>query len=103
METPVCRIFIFLPALLAQPEDRHGGSLAVIGDIPDDGEPGPTIGAVDEGVVVASVSRIEELFKAIIASGDVRGYLRTGNAGLSALKDTELRIPCGWNLGCCDS
>ena len=55
----------------AHGETVHRGSRSVIRQRSDDGKARPAVGAVDKGVVVASVGGIEQLAQAIVAGGDI--------------------------------
>ena len=72
METAVQRVVIFALAGGAHFKYAHGGTGTVIGNILDDGKPGPAVGAVGEGVTVTPVIGIEYLIPAGLAGGDIR-------------------------------
>ena len=76
METAVGRIVIFGSALGAHRKLGHGSFGAVVGQVTHDGEARPAIGAIDEGVMVAAVLRIEQLFHAGIAGGQIGRHQR---------------------------
>ena len=71
--SPVRHIVVFALAIGAHDETTHGGLGAVVGDVLDDGEARPAVGAVGEGVSVASVRWRQEFAPAVIAGGDVGG------------------------------
>lgn len=58
-------------ALRAHLESAHGGHGAVVGEVLDDGEARSAVRAVDEGVVVTSVLRVEELAYTGVAGGEI--------------------------------
>lgn len=72
VETAVVRIIILLLTGRTHGEGGHGGFYPIIGDILDDGETGTTVGAIDEGVEVASVFRVHEFPQTILTRGDIR-------------------------------
>ena len=49
----------------------HRGGRSVIGQRPDDGKARPAVGAVDKGVVIASVGGVEQLAQAIVTGSDI--------------------------------
>ena len=65
METPVHRIVILGLAGRAHLKGCHRGIRAVIGNIADNREAWPAVGAVDEGIVKSPVARIHHLAQAI--------------------------------------
>jgi len=66
MKAPVKRIIVFTPAGRTHGEDAHRGLIAIIGDILNNREARPAVGAVDKRVVVAPVIRIEKFVQAIV-------------------------------------
>ena len=56
----------------------HGRQRPVVGDAVDNGKARAAVGAIDKGVQMAPVMRIEKLLQAIVAGGDVRGDERSG-------------------------
>ena len=72
MKTAVQRVIIFPLAIGTHPELPHGGPGPIVGYVFDDGEAGPAVGAVGEGVAIAPVLRREDLFPAWEAGGNVR-------------------------------
>src|SRR4051794_22631874 len=69
VEAPVRRIAILRHARAAHREPRHGGALAIVGRALDDGEARTAARAVEEGITVAAVGRIEQLAQTIVAGG----------------------------------
>ena len=67
-------------------EARHRGLRAVVGNAARDGEARAAVGAVEEGIAVAAVARIEQLAQAVRAGGCVGG-----NAG----RDLTVRLAGG--------
>jgi ABC-type Co2+ transport system permease subunit len=86
-------------ALRAHLKGTHSGIGTVIGNIFYYGETRPTIGAVGERVMVAPVSRVENLLKASLAGGNIwRNQLIL--AFLSdAVADFEPFVICGGMIG----
>lgn len=72
VEPPVERIFVLGAASFTHSECSHCCERPIIGDIFDDGEPGPAVCAVDERVAIPTIGLIEELPQTIRAGGDVR-------------------------------
>ena len=58
-------------AIPAHGEFAHGGEGAVVGHVPDDGEPGAAVGAVEEGVAVAAVGGVVQLPQTVGAGAHV--------------------------------
>ena len=65
MEAPVCRILVLRLAVAAHRELVHGSLRTVVGDVLNDGEAWPAVGAVDERIAVAPVLGVEQLIQAI--------------------------------------
>ena len=78
----------------------HGGVGPVVGQRLQDGEPGPAVGAVDEGVAVAAVGGVVHLPQAGRAGGQVGGH-QGGASPAGAGADDEPPVPCrgGQQLG----
>ena len=57
METAVARVVVFVRAVRAEGETRHGGLRPVIGQRAGDGVAGAAMGAVEEGIAPAAVLR----------------------------------------------
>jgi len=55
MKSAVSGILIFVMAYRAHRERSHGRFTPVIRDVPDDGEPWPTEGAVDKRVAISEI------------------------------------------------
>ena len=92
VEAAVARVLVLPPAGRAQREAPHRRPLAVVGQVLDDREPGPAVGAVGERVVVAAVAGVEQLATAVVAGGDVRRDELVGAGVGLALEDDE-RVP----------
>ena len=71
VKTPVERVGILRGAPGTHGKTIHRGSRSVIRQRSDDGKARPAVGAVDKGVVVASVGGIEQLAQAIVTGGDI--------------------------------
>src|SRR5262249_10288781 len=65
--------FILGPAERAHGKCGHGGALAVIGRAGDDREPRSAVGAIEEGIAITPVVRIEKLGQAVVASRHIGG------------------------------
>ena len=72
VETPVGRIVVLTLAVGTHEELAHGGVRAVVGDVLYDAVTRAAVGAVYEGIAVASVRRIEKLTEAIAADARIR-------------------------------
>ena len=72
VKTAIDRIVVLRLAFGAHLEGSHRRLRPVVGDVPDDGEAGAAVGAIDEGIAVAPVVRVEEFPQAVVADGDVR-------------------------------
>ena len=72
MEAAVERVVVFCLASRAHGKDLHGCLFAIIRDILHDGEAGAAVGAVDEGVAIAPVGRVEQFAKAVVAGRTIR-------------------------------
>jgi len=73
VEAAVEWVIVFGLAGGAHCECGHGGLWPVVGDAAGDGEAGAAVGAVEERVAVAAVTRIEKLAEAVGAGGGVGG------------------------------
>ena len=71
MKAPVKRVAILCGALGAHGETIHRGSCSVIGQRANDGKARSAIGAVDKGIVKASVGGVEQFAQTVVARGDV--------------------------------
>jgi hypothetical protein len=71
MEAAVQRVVIFLPTQGAHRKNAHRGMHTVVGDFLHDRETGATIRAIDEGVPVAAVRRIQQLAQAVVSRSDL--------------------------------
>ena len=76
MEAPVSRVCVLTGARRAHRKARHGRAGAVVGELVDDGEARPAVGAVDKRVVVPAVFWIKKLAQAVGARGDVGAHER---------------------------
>jgi hypothetical protein len=72
VKTPVQGVIVLSLAFRAHLEATHGGLRAVVGDILNDSEAGPAVGAVSKGIVVASIDGGEDFLLAGLTGGDVR-------------------------------
>ncbi len=91
VEPPVGRIVVLGAALPAHREPGHGRVATVVRHLPDDREPRTAVGAVDEGVVVTAVARVEELAEAGVAGGDV-GWDESRSPSRAAWGDRKSRL-----------
>ena len=71
VKPPVKRVAILCGTGGAHGKAIHRGGRSVIGQRPDDGKARSAVGAVDKGIVKASVGGIEQLVQAVVARGDV--------------------------------
>ena len=89
MEAAVERIGVFGGATRAHGEILHGRCGAVVGQRPDDGEARAAVRAVDERIAVATVFGVEQLVKAIVASGQIGGDQR-GLLGVAIVGEADV-------------
>ena len=71
VKPPVKRVAILCGTGGAHGKAIHRGGRSVIGQRPDDGKARSAVGAVDKGIVKASVGGVEQLVQAVVARGDV--------------------------------
>jgi hypothetical protein len=76
VEPAVGRVLVLPPACLAEREGTHGGAIAVVRKRLDNGEAGPTVGAVGEWIAVA-------------ATGGIQSFRQAGGAGRPVGRDGE--------------
>ena len=84
-------ILVFRRAARAHGEARHRGQRPVVGHVPDNREPRPAVGAVDERVAEPAVGRIGEFPQAVIAGGGIGRDQGGALPGRVALGDGEPR------------
>ena len=72
---------------------RHRRPRAVVGEIADDGEARPAVGAVDERIAVPAIRRILHLPEARFAGGDVGRDDGAAGRATRAVDDDELAVP----------
>ncbi len=89
MKTAIGGILVLRLTVWAHGELVHGCLGPIVGDVLDDGEARPAVGAVDEGIAVAPVPSVEHLLQAIRAGGDVRRDQLVGARLRQALQDDE--------------
>ena len=89
VEPAVGRVGVLRRAVGAQPEARHRGQRAVVGDVPHDREPRPAVRAVDERVAEPAVSRVGQLGQAVAAGRGVGRDQRLTTAARLASHDGE--------------
>ena len=91
VKAPVERVVVLALAVGAHGKGRMVVSGPVVGDVADDGEARPAVGAVGEGIAVAAVGGVEQLAQAVGAGGDVgRDELVAARLG-HAVADLETR------------
>ena len=94
VEAAVERVGVFGGAALAHGEILHRRARAIVGKRIDDGKARPAIGTVDEGVAEATVVRVEQFRRAVVARGQVgrhkRGLLHCGVVREANLKRVEV-------------
>jgi len=73
VESPVLWIVVFVPTLFTHPEMFHGCVRSIIGDVINNGISGTAVGAVDERILMATVTRVQELMKAVFTYGNIGG------------------------------
>ena len=100
VKTAIERIVVFGLALWAHGEDGHGGLGPVVGDAASDGEAGAAVGAVEEGIAIAAVCRIQQFAKAVRAGGGVGRDAGADAAQDFAGDDTEAGFAGKCEVGC---
>src|SRR6266700_1905020 len=90
METAIERIFVLASAGGAHGKDTHGRLVPIIGHILNDSEARATVGAVNEGIVIASVGGIKQLLQAILAGAGIGRDQRTAFCPRFALHDQKV-------------
>ena len=65
-------VAVFPLAVRAHGKAPHGGQRTVIGQVPHDGKARAAVGAVDEGVAIAPVLRVQQLAPTVVAQAEVR-------------------------------
>ena len=71
MESSVRRVFVFAFAIGTQLKSRHCCERTVVGNVLNDREAWSAVGAVDEGIAIASIIWVEEFAQAVVADGDI--------------------------------
>ena len=67
VEAPIVWVVVFRTASRAEGERRHRGPRAVVRRSSNDGETRSAVGAVQEGITVTPIGRVEEFGKAVRA------------------------------------
>ena len=91
MIASVFNVVILAVAVRAHGKSFHGGLRPVIGHILDDGQPRAAVCAVDEGIAVTPVLRVQQFPQAVRADGDVRGNKRVAFSLALALNNGKVR------------
>ena len=89
MKAPVKRVAILCGALGAHGKAIHRRGRSVIRQRPDDGKARPAVGAVDKGVVIASVGGVEQFAQAVVTGGDIGGDERRVHGLILRRYDTK--------------
>src|SRR5262245_9701423 len=71
MKPTISRILILGSAFIAHAERSHGGAVTIIGRAGHDRQPRSTVSAIEKGIAVSAVRRIEELSQARVAGGHI--------------------------------
>lgn len=90
VKAPIKWIFVLSPASLAHREVTHRGPCSVVRNVFDDGEARTAVSAVNKGIAVTAILRVEQLGETIDAGSDVG---RDGNKAFFvhlALGDAKL-------------
>ncbi len=72
MKAAIVWLIVLLLTGMTHSEGGHGGLFSIVGDILGNGETGPAVSTVNEGIKVPSISRVHELPHAIPTDGDIR-------------------------------
>ena len=89
----VFNVVIFPFAVRAHGEAPHGGQRPIVGHVPHDGEARAAVGAVDEGVAVSPVLRVQQLPFTVLTEADVRRDEGVALALHKARQDRKARHP----------
>lgn len=73
VKPPIERVGILCGAGGARRKAIHRGCRSVIGQRANDGKARPAVGAVDKGVVIASVGGVEQFTQTVVTGGDIGG------------------------------
>jgi len=84
----VLQIIVFRPANRAHRKGRHGGSGPVIREIPDNGEPGTTVCAIDQGII-DPMDLGFHIVQTLRTHGDIRTDLGNGSGNITAFSYLE--------------
>jgi hypothetical protein len=90
--TPIQRILIFGVAPFAHGELLHGCFCTIIGYVLDDGETGAAIGAVGEGIAMASVRGVHDLLQTGTTGADIGGNGGEASFTLHTSRDDKILI-----------
>src|ERR1700693_5180195 len=90
VKTPVSGIGVFGVAFGVEQPTAHGGVLPVVRQAEHDGVTRTAVGAIDVGIPVTPVSRIEKLVQAVIANREIRRNANRGMIAALACPDGEL-------------
>ena len=86
-------VVVFPCTVGAHGEAAHGGQRAVVRHVPHDGEARAAVGAVDEGIAVTPVLRVQQLAAAVLTECDVRRDERVALMLDQARQDHKALIP----------
>src|ERR1700722_6190836 len=90
MKAPVGGMGVFGGAFVVEQPVVHGRVLPVVRQAKHDGVTRTAVGAIDVGIPVMPVSRIEKLFQAVIANREVRRNTNRGMIAPLARPDSEV-------------
>src|SRR5262245_37867786 len=89
VKAAIGRVMKFPRAVAAHFKGRHGGSLAIIGNVLDDGESRTTVGAVNKRIAISPIRWIEKLDETVVAGGCIRGDQHTSLLFILTADDVE--------------
>ena len=84
-------VVVFPVAVGAHRELTHARERPVVGHVFNNRKARSAVGAVDEGIAVAPVTRTQQLAAAVVAQGDIRRDQRIAHALGPALEDAKIR------------
>ncbi len=90
VEAPAGGVVVLLPAGKTQGERSHARPRTVVWDVSGDGEPGPAVRAVGEGIPEPAVPRVTDLGEARLTRGEVGGNGHRPRSLVAASLDDEL-------------
>src|SRR5262249_1258345 len=89
MEAPIQRVIVFGMTYGTHSKHRHGCARPIIRNVARNGESRAAIRAVNEGITISAVRRIEQFLQALVTGGNVGGNQGTNRFALVRRDDAE--------------